>query len=537
MPKTTRHAFVTLSALLALSCSTVWAAVGGEALVQSYCAGCHIQEDGSLSRIQNQRKTPEGWEMTINRMRTMHKLTLQHESMTPGEVLGAMVKYLADTQGLAPSETTGLRYVLERDGNVEEEFPQEFAEMCGRCHSSARVALQRRTMEEWDRTIDFHLGQWPSTEYSLYGRDRPWLKIARERIVPALANDYPLNTAAWADWQNTDKVPPIGDWVISGHVPGEGDFSAVMSVSARPDRPDQFIVELNGHYADGSGMYGKGSALLYTGHEWRASLSVGETKFNQSFALSADGTTLEGRMYQRDQVLVGARVNAIKVGAEPNLLSVYPRALPLDGSTQVTLTGSHLTAGDVKVADASVKVIDATDSTRLVLEVTPSDGAGAGYRAITVAGGKLERGLAFYDQVHEIIVEPSYGIARIGANGGKTPKLETVFRARGTSWGADAQPGTSDDLDLGYIDAVTWRTVPRDEGAERDNDVAFAGTMDPATGRYVPAAAGPNPQRTRSTNNAGNLNVVARYEADGEVIEGTGRLLVTVQRWVNPPMN
>ncbi|MGD2008106.1 MAG: hypothetical protein PVJ95_07525, partial [Cellvibrionales bacterium] len=117
-----------------------------------------------------------------------------------------------------------------------------------------------------------------------------------------------------------------------------------------------------------------------------------------------------------------------------------------------------------------------------------------------------------------------------------TPKVETVFRARGMDHGADGAPGTDDDLDLGYIDSVTWRTVPRDEGAANDRDVEFAGKMDANTGRFVPAAAGPNPARARSTNNAGNLNVVARYEKDEHVVEATGRLLVTVQTWVNPPM-
>jgi len=513
-----------------------WGAAG-EKLVEVYCAGCHVQADGSLSRIKDQRKTPEGWEMTINRMRTTHGLSLQHETMSQGAVLGAIVKYLADTRGLAPSETTSLRYVLEQDGNVVEQFPQEFAEMCGRCHSSARVALQRRTREEWDRTVDFHLGQWPSTEYSLYGRDRPWLKIARENIVPALAVDYPLETDAWAEWQAADKSSPAGEWVISGHVPGEGDFSAVMSVSPLSDRPDRFSVEMNGHYADGSVMFGEGSAIIYTGFEWRATVNVGETTFNQTFALTSDGQALQGRMYQKDQVLVGARVKAIKQNERVALLSVYPRSLPIGETTRLTVSGFGLGLAEITIADANVEVIDAQDSSRVIVDVTPIDGASVGYRSVSLAGEEQTQAIAFYESVDELAVEPSYGIARIGGNGGGTPKVETVFRARGKSWGADQQPGTSDDLDLGYIDAVTWRTVPRDEGAEQDNDVAFAGNMDPSTGRYVPAAAGPNPQRARSTNNAGNLNVVARYEAGEDIVEGTGRLLVTVQRWVNPPMN
>jgi quinohemoprotein amine dehydrogenase len=284
-------------------------------------------------------------------------------------------------------------------------------------------------------------------------------------------------------------------------------------------------------------MFGEGSAILYTGFEWRATVNVGETTFNQTFALTSDGQALQGRMYQKDQVLVGARVKAIKQNERVALLSVYPRSLPIGETTRLTVSGFGLGLAEITIADANVEVIDAQDSSRVIVDVTPIDGASVGYRSVSLAGEEQTQAIAFYESVDELAVEPSYGIARIGGNGGGTPKVETVFRARGKSWGADQQPGTSDDLDLGYIDAVTWRTVPRDEGAEQDNDVAFAGNMDPITGRYVPAAAGPNPQRARSTNNAGNLNVVARYEAGEDVVEGTGRLLVTVQRWVNPPMN
>ncbi|MCZ6831570.1 MAG: hypothetical protein O7F73_18655 [Gammaproteobacteria bacterium] len=43
----------------------------------SQCRGCHIPtEGGGLSRISQQRKTAEGWEMTINRMRLIHGLKL-----------------------------------------------------------------------------------------------------------------------------------------------------------------------------------------------------------------------------------------------------------------------------------------------------------------------------------------------------------------------------------------------------------------------------------------------------------------------------
>ncbi len=49
-----------------------------------------------------------------------------------------------------------------------------------------------------------------------------------------------------------------------------------------------------------------------------------------------------------------------------------------------------------------------------------------------------------------------------------------------------------------------------DKIAKKDEDVKFAGNMNSSTGLFSAAAAGPNPKRYRSTNNAGNLNVVAK---------------------------
>ena len=44
--------------------------------------------------------------------------------------------------------------------------------LCARCHSYARVALQRRDAAEWLKLVHFHLGQYPTTEYQAGGRDR-----------------------------------------------------------------------------------------------------------------------------------------------------------------------------------------------------------------------------------------------------------------------------------------------------------------------------------------------------------------------------
>jgi len=53
-------------------------------------------------------------------------------------------------------------------------------------------------------------------------------------------------------------------------------------------------------------------------------------------------------------------------------------------------------------------------------------------------------------------------------------------------------------------------------------------------GVFVPGGAGPNPERKMMTNNAGNLKVIAELEEGGQ--KGEGHLIVTVQRWNNPPL-
>ncbi|MCY1466016.1 quinohemoprotein amine dehydrogenase, alpha subunit [compost metagenome] len=81
-----------------------------------------------------------------------------------------------------------------------------------------------------------------------------------------------------------------------------------------------------------------------------------------------------------------------------------------------------------------------------------------------------------------------------------------------------------------------WSVEPFNERAKEDEDVKFAGLMDAATGVFVPGDAGPNPQRKQSTNNAGNLKVIAAVDDGGKSLKGEGQMIVTVQRWNNPPI-
>jgi hypothetical protein len=60
--------------------------------------------------------------------------------------------------------------------------------------------------------------------------------------------------------------------------------------------------------------------------------------------------------------------------------------------------------------------------------------------------------------------------------------------------------------------------------------------MQADSGVFTPGDAGPNPQRKMSTNNAGNLKVIAAVDDAGKSLTGEGHMIVTVQRWNNPPI-
>lgn len=505
-------------AAAALLCTQAQAADEGPALLKGKCMGCHIPEGGdSYSRISHQRKTPEGWLMSIARMQVMHGLSISDDDRR------TLVKYLADKQGLAPSETDGVRYAMERRLNTVEHFDEQLTQMCGRCHSGARVALQRRPAKEWEHLVNFHLGQWPSLEYQAQSRDRDWLELALTQMVPELAKRFPLDNQAWADWQKArPKAQALpGQWSFSGHMLAKGDVRGVMTVSA--DSGDTFKVEVQGQYADGTPFTGSGSAILYNGYEWRGNVKVGDTPMRQVFA--ALNGEMKGRMFEAEHDERGLDFSAAKDG-NARLLSVQPAFLKAGGEAELTLVGSGLSGTpEFGPGVEVVKVLEVTPR-QVRVKVKAAADAAVGTRAVAL-GALKGVDLAVYKDIAEVKVVPAFSIARVGENGGSTPKVQGRFEAE--AWGKDA---AGQSYRIGYLPA-TWSVAPFDERAEEDQDVKFAGQMQ-KDGVFVPGAAGPNPERRMMTNNAGNLKVIAQLEEGGQ--KGEGHLIVTVQRWNNPPL-
>jgi quinohemoprotein amine dehydrogenase len=501
------------------------AAAGGDAetIIRNTCGACHTENgegSGQFSRISQQRKTPEGWQVTINRMEHLRGLRLSPEDKR------TVIKYLADTRGLAPSEAAPYRYLLEQDTNRVEAVSPDYAQMCARCHSGARFGLQRRSEEEWKLLVQFHVAQHPTLEFHSMSRDRPWFQLAMNETSAKLVKDFPLATDAWRKWQAAPKPALGGDWNLVGYVPGKGEFAARMR--AEPTGTDQFRLAVDGRYADGSPLRGAGSATVFTGYEWRGALEIDGAKMRQVLAAQADGGAMAGRMFRRDAEADGGELRVVKADGAPQVVAVMPSHLRKGAAQQITVVGSGLD-GEVSLGQGvTVEKVVSRSADRVTVIAHATGKAGA--RDVAVGSARAPGALAVYERLARVEVLPADAVARIGGGGGAMEKIGVAYRAVGYAAGPDGKAGTGDDLKLGYMPA-TWAIAPADHTAEEELDHKFAGSID-VNGVFTPGDAGPNPQRKMSANNVGRLTVVATVDDRAKAVRGHGRLLVSVPDFV-----
>ncbi|WP_339862938.1 quinohemoprotein amine dehydrogenase subunit alpha [Paremcibacter congregatus] len=498
----------------------------GRALLSDNCSGCHVESaDGTFSRISQIRKSPEGWDMNIARMTVFHGLHIEPEDRR------ALVKFLSDTQGLAPTETAAHRDVLERKHNViEQGVDPDLAAMCARCHTYARVALQRRDKAEWQNLVHMHLGQWASIEYQMLSRERDWRADALGPVAEKLGEMYPLQTEAWSAWQKTEWQNMAGDWRIIGHIPGVGDVDGVMTATA--GEGDTYTVTYNFIWPDGSLVAGTGKSIVHGGYEWRGAATLNDQKYRQIWAASEDGNQMRGRMFHKDHPEDGIAITALrKTSDRAAIMNVSPFALKAGDATEIVISGMGL-SGDVKIPGVDVKVVSTSSDRIVVVATAGADASGA--TPLSVGTQKSAQDVVLYTQVDYLKVTPDYGISRVGGGGGPIPKVMAQFEATGYTVGPDGIRDTADDLMLGLV-PVTWSVDNYNETAAEMQDKKYAGTIT-ATGTFIPAVAGPNPERKYGTNNAGDLKVIATYGAGATALTAEAHLIATVQRWNTPPI-
>lgn len=511
-----------LGPISAVHAAAVQDSQGGVAAVRTNCSGCHREASpGHFDRISEERKTPEGWAMTVFRMRQVHGVRLTADDQA------AIIRYLSDVQGLAPSETAAGRFALERRPNAQDlQLPGNLSVACGRCHSLARVALQRRDTAEWLKTVYMHVGQWPTLEYQDRSRDIQWWKIATTEAPGALAGLYPLHTAAWSDWRSHSHPSLAGKWIVQGHTPGRGDYYGTALI--KQVGPGEYSADYALQYATGASLEGSSTAWVYTGYQWRGTATLGGQSVQEVYFASDDGSEITGRWFLDGHSEIGGDWRAIRARGAPAVVAAIPCALKAGATQRLVLVGRGLRDPVSLGPGTRVRVIARSDL-GLTLRVTVARGAAAGYRAIRVGRLREPRLLAVYNRVDRVTVEPSFAIARLG--GGTVPPVDAQFEAIAYAQikGSD---GKLESIRLGQM-PVTWSLGSFDAQAARGRDLHYAGTLS-ADGRFEPAGAGPNPARPFSADNTGNLLVTATVADGPATVRGQAHLVVTVQRWVNP---
>ena len=499
------------------------------ALVNSKCGACHAAtDDGKWGRISEGRRTPEGWDMTVARMSFAHGVKLTSEER------GAIVKYLADNYGLAPDESAAHRYIVDRTPNVVEHPENKLiGDTCARCHSYGRIAVQRRTEADWRKLVHFHVGQYPAIEIQAGGRDRNWFEIANGDASRELGKVYGFDSESWSKWKTQKRADASGNWRVVGYKPGTGAYEGKATVQRLGD--DKYSVDMTLHYENGTTEELKGSSIVYTGHEWRATLKKGDVAIQQVMTLADGGRSLSGRWFEANRDAVGGTLRAVRTdGAAPTVLSVQPAVIKAGTRARLTINGVGLD-GDVSLG-SGVKVVAVGERSadRVVVEVESAPDAATGTREVKVGNARSGDALKVYQRIDYLKITPEHPMARVGDNGGSRPKVPAQLEALAYAAGPDGKQGTTDDLLIGPMPA-TWSLANLNKVAEEMQDVKYAGRID-SSGLFHANDAGTNPDRKYKANNVGELKVTATVKDGSETLQATAPLIVTVQRWNDPPI-
>jgi quinohemoprotein amine dehydrogenase len=302
---------------------------------------------------------------------------------------------------------------------------------------------------------------------------------------------------------------------------------ASLKTGADGSREVQTSVE----YADGGKATLHGQGRFFAGYSWRGSTEwQNGRKVREVFHLSADGNTLKGRWYLYDHPEIGGDEVRYRVDAQTRIAAVFPRAVKRGvKNAEITVYGSNfqglktdsLSLGEGVKID---KINSSADRATLQISVAPE--AKIGHRDVRFGTATGKALFTVYDTVDYIRVFPEQAMGRIG--GERLPKKLTQFEARAFSKASPSAASTTGDLDLGPV-KVTWR-VNEAASAIDDNDVKYAGSID-ANGLFTPGVEGPNPERFRSTNNAGDVWVEASYTpvaGDTQTLRARAYLIVSV---------
>ena len=515
----------------------------GDPNIIAACTRCHSRDSttGIVQRISFERKTPEGWEMSVRRMATLNAV-----KMTP-DVAREIVRYLSNNQGLAPAEARAGRFEAERR-LISWKYQGDSAteRICRACHSLGRAILQRRTREEWELLVATHRGLYPDADFQAFRRggpspaDGPAAPQPMDVAVNHLSRAFPLRTPEWTAWSAAMHAPNIdGAWFVSGYEPGKGAFFGRAVIAKAAGKDDEFTTHTTYRYArDGKTVTRTGKSIVYTGFEWRGRSreSPADSGMREVMSIEPGWQEVSGRWFTGGYDELGMDVALSRIGAGVMLGGVSQRALRTNTRDQdLTIFGANFPARLLPAAidlGPGVRVSRLVKATAdsLVLKVDVDSSAAIGPRDLFIAGASRRAGLAIYDKVSRLKVTPIAGLARTGGVG--FPKQFQQFEAIAINNGPDGKPDTDDDIEIGLVDAA-W-SLDEYGVTYSDDDVKFVGQIY-ARGLFTPSLDGPNPARSGNRNNIGDVWVVANWqppEKGARPLRARAQLIVTVPLYV-----
>src|SRR3954471_16147976 len=519
-------------------------------LVRAKCGSCHRSDDKKrMLRISYRRATPENWERTIKRM-----VTLNHVNLEAADAR-AILKYLADHQGLAPDEVRPIQFDAERR-LVEYSYAanKDASDNCSACHTIARVLSERRTKEEWGLLLSMHRGYYPLVDTQPMNGGQGWRRTRAmqtepqtdgqpadnrhpmDKVLEHLEKALPLTTPTWSSWSASMQPPNLaGRWAVVGSFPGKGPVYGQVTIAVDPSAPDGFTTETRYTVArTGESVTRTGKALVYTGFQWRGRGAAGASSdpWREVMIVERDWKTMSGRWFTGAYDETGIDVTLTRLGSEPMVFGASAAALKSAAATSgLKVFGANLPA-NVKAQDIHLgqgvrvtRIVSARPE-EIAIDVEVAGDAPVGARDLSIAGAVKPSALVVYDKIDGIKVLPQAGMARVGGN--VFPKQLQQFEAVGTNNGPDGKPDTADDLNLGFID-VKW-SLEEYTATFGDDDLAYVGSLDQA-GLFTPSGDGPNPKRAGNRNNIGDVWVVAELSNPAiapRPIRARAHLLVTV---------